>query len=180
MFVGQTRTAANTGQSEFDLPAGARAVVVQEHRHHVALHAVVQRARPGAECLGQHGQDASGRIDAGRTLAGLVVEQGVDRDVGGHVGDVHAEHETVVGLLDRDRVVVVLGVDGIDGEGEGVHEGAPVLGTIDGRDGLVLGLGSEPRGHPARAMRRLMAACGWVSGPSTSSSTTRGRSREGS
>ena len=102
-----------------------------------------QRAELVREPLGQHGYRAVDQIDRRAALDRLVVDHGVGAHVVGHVGDVHADlPHALLHLADRERVVEVLGVGGIDREGGHVAEIA-TLGVIGLGDAAVDRLGGS-------------------------------------
>ena len=88
-----------------------------------------QRADEVAEPFGQHRHGAVHQIDARGALLRLAVDDAPFRHVGAHVGDVHAHFPQVFpDLADGERVVEVLGVARVDGEGEHL---AHILPSVD-------------------------------------------------
>src|SRR5690606_20257549 len=83
------------------------------------------------EFLRQHGDDGADEVGGVAAALGLLVEGGARVDVGGDVGDVHADAGLAVGqLLDGEGVVEVLGVVGVDGEGGDVAVVAAALELV--------------------------------------------------
>ena len=100
-----------------------------------------QRAELVREPLGQHRHGAVHQIDRRAALYGLVVDRRVRADVVRDVGDVHADlPHAVAHPAHRQRVVEVLGVGRVHGEGHRVAEVAP-RGDLPGRDPGVDGPG---------------------------------------
>ena len=93
-----------------------------------------ERAELVAELFREHRDGAVDKVDAGAALAGLLVDGSAGLDVPADVGDVHADLVVAIGQgLEGERVVKVLGVGRVDGEGKGVAEvGAALeLGLAD-------------------------------------------------
>ena len=112
------------------------------------LLAGAQRADEVAEPLGQHGDGAVDKVDAGGAPGRLAVDDGAFGDIVGHVGDVNAHlPQAAVKAADGERVVKVLGVAGVDGAGEHV---AVVLahGQVAGGD-----VGADLRGGVLHVLR---------------------------
>ena len=113
------------------------------HRERGAVLARAQRAQVVGDALGQHRHDAVGEIDRIAALQRFLVERGAGPDVPGDVGDRDGQHEAAgIGgvLVGRGvhRVVVVLGVGGIDGD---ERQRAPVLAMGERRGLGGVGLG---------------------------------------
>ena len=103
-------------------PALQRAVLrdLEVARHCSADLALFQRANVGRQFLGQHRHDTVGEIDAVATLPRLPVELGTGTDVVADIryGDDRLPAALVVLVIVRrgpDRVVVVAGIGGVDG-----------------------------------------------------------------
>ncbi len=129
-----------------------------------------ERADAVGEVLGQHRDDAVDEIRARRAHIGLAVERRPLAHVVAHVGDVNADLDGPVALVDDvDGVVEVLGVDRVDGEDAGLAEVAAALDLVRGDavgDGSSLGLdiarevgadavGEREREHAHRRVGRL-------------------------
>ena len=95
-----------------------------------AIHIGLERADAVAEFHGQHRQDAVHEVGRVSTLDGFLIHRAAGLDVVGNIGDVHGELPTMSSRLDPERVVVVLGVGGIDGDDELL---APILAAGDFR-----------------------------------------------
>ena len=126
----------------------ALAAVGADHHAHRERGAVLvrpQRAEIVGDALGQHRHDAVGEIDRVAAHQRLAVERGAGRHVMRDVGDRDVDDEAAgivrVGVgLGVHRVVVVLGVDRIDGDQRHV---APVLAALRARPA------ARPRPRPA-------------------------------
>ena len=100
-----------------------------------------QRAELVREALGQHRDGTVHQVDRRAALDGLVVDRRVGMHVVRDVGNVHAHlPDAVAYAAHRERVVEVLGVGRVDGEG---RHGAEVAARVDLllRDAGVDGLG---------------------------------------
>ena len=113
------------------------AVLVEDHAHGDAgpRLALLQRAEVVGDALGQHRHHAVGEIDGVAAGLGFLVQRGAGADIGRYVGDGddHDPAALVVGVwvgFGEDRVVMVAGVGGIDGE-EG--NGAQILPPLQVR-----------------------------------------------
>ena len=103
------------------------------HRDRGAVLARLERAQIVGDALRQHRHDAVGEVDGVAAQQRLAVERRARRDVMGDVGDGDVDDEAAgilgVGVGPRkDRVVVVLGVDRIDGDERHL---APVLAAVE-------------------------------------------------
>ena len=95
-----------------------------------AVHVRLERADAVGELDGQHRQHAVHEVGGVSALDGFLVHRAVRLDVVGNVRDVDGEFPSVAGGLQPERVVVVLGVGGVDGDDELV---APILAAGDFR-----------------------------------------------
>ena len=104
-------------------------VVHLEHRAEGEFFLVgTQRTNVVAEFFGQHGDGAVNEIDRGSSVERLLVDGRSGTDVVRHVGDVHTHFPMAVRqLLQRDGVIEVLRVGGVDGDGEHLAEVAAFL-----------------------------------------------------
>ena len=103
-----------------------------------------QRTEFVAEPFGQHRHGAVDQIDRRAARFGFGVDHRTRPHVVRHVGDMdaHLPH-AVADFADRQRVVEVLGVGRIDGEGHRLPEVAP-LGVVFAGDAPVDGFGCRP------------------------------------
>ena len=96
-----------------------------------------QRTQLVAEALGQHGYGAVNEIDTGGALFGFAVHDVMLLDVVGHIGNVHShlvERRRGGQCAEGERIVKVLGILRVDGEGEHLPEilAALQVGCSDG------------------------------------------------
>ncbi len=95
-----------------------------------------QGAQLVGEFLRQHGHGAVYKVYGCSAGLRLLVHGGVRAHVPGYIGNVHAHLEVAVfELPEAEGVVKVLGVGGVDGEGERVPE-VPPVGAVFVGDGL--------------------------------------------
>ena len=95
----------------------------QARRLNQPVHAGEERANPRRQGLRQHRHGALGEVDRGPPQGGLPVHRASRRDVVADVRDVNPDLEAAVRQLGRlDRIVVVPGVLGIDGENQPAAE----------------------------------------------------------
>ena len=81
-----------------------------------------QRTNEVTQTLGQHGDSAIYQIDTGSTLFSLTVDDTAFGDIMAHIGNMHAYLPVLVLLTDRERIVKVLGIFGVDGASEHIAE----------------------------------------------------------
>ena len=114
----------------------ARSVVADDRGLRVAEDPFLEGADPVGEDLGEHGDHETREVHGVSAFLRFLVERGVLLDVVRDVRDVDPElPAAVVELLDVDRVVVVLGIGGIDGADELVCQ---ILAHVEGSDTLAL------------------------------------------
>ena len=94
-----------------------------------------ERADEVAKTLREHGDGAIDEVDTRSTVVSFLVDGGAFFHVVGHIGDMHAHFpKATVELADRQGIIEVLGILGVDGTGEDLTE---ILTTVD----LLLGDG---------------------------------------
>lgn len=94
----------------------ARLVKVHVAGHGQTISAGPERAHVVAELLRQHGKHAIDQVDARRTVACTYVDMTVPTHIVRDIGNVHTKAQHAIGLVERDRIVEVLGICRIDGE----------------------------------------------------------------
>ena len=112
--ISQARRRAYNALAHGIARAPAAAVEVDERGEHQPVLALVERAQPVGQALGQHRYDAVGKIDARSAQVRLAVERTVWRNVLRDVGDIHTQPIAVIRSDERHRVVKVLGVAAVN------------------------------------------------------------------
>ena len=131
LFVGKLGAAVDHGVDETgsgDFPLGG------DFQHRAlcqAVHVRLERADAVAQFHRQHRQHAVHEVSRVAALDGFLVHRAAGLDVVGNVRDVDGERPAVAGFLQPDRVVVVLGVGGVDGDDELVPP-IPAAGDFGG------------------------------------------------
>ena len=152
LLVGHAAVAADDGLAHPAFVHLGLGVHLHDHAEAELLLVLAERADVVAELLGQHGDGAVDEVDARAALVGLAVDGGAGLDIVRHVGDVHAHlHVAVLQHTVGEGVVEVLGVGGVDGEGEHIAEvatrGYLLFRRLAYLLGLVLGLLRELQGE---------------------------------
>ncbi len=143
LAVGQRAGRAHQGADETVAPLRTMGVEHHAHGDAGAFQPLVQRAEIARQALGQHRHHPVGEVGGVAAPPRLAVERRAGGHVVGHVGDRHPDDVAagvggVVVGFGVDRVVVVAGVRGVDGDQRQV---AQVLALAE-RHGLCLrGLG---------------------------------------
>ena len=129
--VAESRPAVDDGVGELGADRLGVPVVADERALAEPGDALLQRADAVAQHLGQHRDDRAGEVAAVAAGHRLQVQRAAGGHEVAHVGDVDAQLPLVVGqLAEADRVVVVLGVVGVDRADD-------LVGQVDA-DGLLL------------------------------------------
>ena len=82
------------------------------------VHIGIERADSVGQALWQHGHYAVGHIDRGCPIEGFLVQLRAFFDIVGHICDMDTQLKvTIFQALDMNRIVQVLGIRSIDGEG---------------------------------------------------------------
>ena len=69
------------------------------------------------ESFGQHGYHAVDQINGGSPDVGFILQNGVEPDIVGHIGNVHPNFpEAILQFLDREGIVKILGIGGVNGK----------------------------------------------------------------
>ncbi len=151
-LVGHAAVAADDGLAHPAFEDFGFGVHLHDDAEAELLLVLAQRADIVAEFFGQHGDGAVDEVDAGAAVVGLAVDGAAGLYIVRHIGDVHAHFDvTVFQLAVGEGVVEVLGVGGVDGEGEHVAEvaagGHLFFGGFADFLGLVFGLFGELQGE---------------------------------
>ena len=126
-------------------------LLADDHAHgeRRPVHERLQGAQIVRNALGQHGHDAVGEIDGVAAIQRFPVQRAMGAHIGGDIGDGDGQHEAAFVIririgLRMDRVIVILGVGGIDGdEGQIAPVFAQVHGRLAGAFGLCEGVRAE-------------------------------------
>src|SRR5580704_10536849 len=106
-----------------------------------------QRTKVVGNPLRQHWHDTVGKIDRIAAILRLAIERGAGARIGANIGDGDAQNKAAgigrIGVaLGVDRVVVILGIFGVDGN---ERDRAPILAMGHGRLSRPLRLGNDVR-----------------------------------
>ena len=106
--VGHARGGSDDAFDDFVALDAARRVELHEAAQDEAVFVGAQAADVGRKLLGQHGNGAIGKVDAGAAQACFEIEIGACAHILGHIGDVHLEFVAAVSALgDEDRIVEI-------------------------------------------------------------------------
>ena len=129
--------------------AALAAIGPHDHAHSQggAGNAFLKRAQLVGNAFGQHGDDAVGEVDRVAAQIGFAVQRGAGTDVGSHVGDGDIDNEAAgIGFVTVgfgiDGVVVVLGIERIDGDQRHI---APVFAALERGLGGFVSLADDRR-----------------------------------
>ena len=171
--IGERGVAPDDAAHQAALPHGSLLVQIDHQAQGEPVLPLDEAAQPSGERLGKHGIGRVGEVGAVPPRLSFQVQRSARRDVVAHVGDVDSDLVGAVrGAPHGERVVVVLGVLGVDGEDDVVpeirspvrrarHRGFVVRGRLGQRLGIEFGPDSLlQRDHPAVLARIVRAEHG--------------------